>query len=267
MGLKLRSQTDLEAAAGAGPEKQYDRVWPMKALLIPADQVGTELWVKPEEFDYREDARMCTTGNRMLPWPVGTIRAWDSRQRLVVHDEKGPACSAKWPGKHPVGPGGTLIRQVGGPSHGVRSLLPEEVWRIQGGDRSAWAEGDTPGENTALRMAVQALPPKSAAAMLTWAESLRQSTPRQTEARAGGCPDPREVSAWQATRRWLYAWASHPQQPSLGLVEDEKTGGLTRDGSESRRRKKPNERGKAWRGGEGKVGPSPGRVRRRGRLP
>ena len=131
------------------------------------------------------------------------------------HDPRGPACSAKWPGKEPQGPGGTLIRQLGGRLLGVRPLLPQEVWKVQGGHQAEWDALPEGKEQEALRGAVQALPRRTAETCLKWAAEAMSNIGKGDK--SGVCHDPIEASSWQAVLRWLRAWKASPSRPAAAL--------------------------------------------------
>ena len=66
-----------------------------------ADEVGTVVW----------DPRMATTGDPLLPKPVGTLQEGDKRR--VIHSADGPCCTIRWPGDELLGPGATLVHVAG----------------------------------------------------------------------------------------------------------------------------------------------------------
>eukprot|EP00969_Alexandrium_andersonii_P028172 1229204-Alexandrium_andersonii.AAC.1 len=68
----------------------------MAPYLVDPASVHADLWLGGS-YELTLDPRMATTGDR-LPWPVGHVRHKERRQREVVHDCKGPACSPRWPG-------------------------------------------------------------------------------------------------------------------------------------------------------------------------
>ena len=195
--------------------------------LVNPREVPTSVWLSSSQYDYTEDARISTSGDRMLPWPVGTIRPLEERRRIVVHDPRGPSCSARWPGQEPQGVGATCIRQKGGTGFGVRPLLPREVWGIQGGSSHEWKLLSPDEERPALQGAVRALPARTAAILISGLEQTRQEC--QDNTRAGVGHDPLEAAAREATQRWFLAWSKNPVQPSAALPQEEEKAGALKD--------------------------------------
>ncbi len=192
-------------------EGQETLVRGVEHLLAQPQEVPTELWLTADAFQYVEDSRMCTSGDRMLPWPVGTVRPLDSRQRQVVHDPRGPICSARWPGTPP--PWGWAERSSAR-WEGKPSALDPSRGKKSGGSKEAppLSKGRDIQEKE-MRAAVQALPARTAEGCLIWGESALAELESQ-HARCGGCKDRLEDSAWEATAKWLRAWRLQPYRPS-----------------------------------------------------
>ena len=86
------------------------------------------------------------------------------------------------------------------------------------------------------------MPPKTARCIVDWGLRL-ESQYASTETKTGGCPDPLDDAAWQATLRWLRAWKRNPERPSEALPdadagsEPDVVGVIDTDKSKRRRRR------------------------------
>jgi hypothetical protein len=183
------------------------------------------LWLDHESETLVLNSRVSTTGDRMLPWPAGHLAPGGGRPRELVHDPRGPAGTFRWPGEGFRGTGAILVIDDRLGVTAVRKLSHEEVWRIQGGDQVLWdhLRGRSYREEDIVKSAVRAMPPKTAAALLSWAERTLQLATKhgETQDKAGMCNDRDEEAAWSTTLRWLQAWKASPGRPSTQFVTED----------------------------------------------
>ncbi|CAE8678476.1 unnamed protein product, partial [Polarella glacialis] len=177
-------------------------------LLVP-DEVGPECWLRAGTFE--RDPRIATTGDPLLPRPVGHFR--DDRGKKF-HSPNGPTCGPNTTGGYPAGWGNTLplIEAPGFPA--VRKLDDREIWRLQGGDDAEWErDAVSPEKKRELMMrAIREPGWQSAQMMLAWAEEVFASNSNSDK--AGGCVDPEEEEAKKALEAWFQAWSRNPNKPS-----------------------------------------------------
>jgi len=162
--LGFRADEEELSSVGWGPILPPGRL--KKHLVREPEPAG--LWLRPEEFEYRSNPSLSTTGDPQLPCPVGHVRRKRDGARFLVYSVEGPAVTPKVPESDFRGPGNMVIQQLGPRGELVRVLRPEEVWRLQGGARGDWQEDK---RETLLKEAARACPPKGAAEILRWALS------------------------------------------------------------------------------------------------
>ncbi|CAE8597095.1 unnamed protein product, partial [Polarella glacialis] len=179
-------------------------------LLVP-DEVGPECWLRAGTFE--RDPRIATTGDPLLPRPVGHFRD-DRGKKFLAHSPSGPTCGPNTTGGYPAGWGNTLllIEAPGFPA--VRKLDDREIWRLQGGDDAEWErDAVSPEKKRELMMrAIREPGWQSAQMMLAWAEEVFASNSNSDK--AGGCVDPEEEEAKKALEAWFQAWSRNPNKPS-----------------------------------------------------
>ena len=174
---------------------------------------GTESEGLPGTFTL--NPRICTSGRKDLPWPVGHLQCPGESLKHLVHSKSGPACTFRWPGDSLRGFGSTLIYDDRAPPGVVRGLTNLEVWKIQGGKAAEWTPLNSKQGNTCMRVAMRALNPRTALEILRSLEE--QIGPGLADGRAGLCEDPDDETGLQELTSWLAAWKANLQEPKAKL--------------------------------------------------
>ncbi|CAE8601345.1 unnamed protein product, partial [Polarella glacialis] len=215
-----RRRCVLEIQRGGRPDTVSEGIHPRglfqaqgcnSAPLLVPDEVGPECWLRAGTFE--RDPRIATTGDPLLPRPVGHFRD-DRGKKFLVHSPNGPTCGPNTTGGYPAGRENTLllIEAPGFPA--VRKLDDREIWRLQGGDDAEWErDAVSPEKKRELMMrAIREPGWQSAQMMLAWAEEVFAS--HSNSDKAGGCVDPEEEEAKKALEAWFQAWSRNPNNPS-----------------------------------------------------
>ena len=190
----------------------------LKALpLLREAEVPGDCWA--EVKSYSLDPRLSTTGDRSLPWPMGTCKV--NGTRTLVYDTRGPGGTARDPSNQTVGSGGLLIGSMKNGSACPRRLAGLEVWRMQGGSDADWQRLLMRyQERDVLRQAARSQGPVTAARILEWLQNL-EATEDQEE-KAGFCVDRDEEKAWGDIKQWLKAWGRNPEHPDQEQTQKKK---------------------------------------------
>ncbi len=119
-----------------------------------------------------------TSGDRLMPWPLGTLESLDEgrRTRHVLHDPRGPCHTVRGKPDPVKAYSNTLLWADG---H-VRRLSPKELWHAQGGTDTGWVllREDGWKIDELLQVAARALPPATARAAVQWAlRALQDDVP------------------------------------------------------------------------------------------
>ena len=107
-----------------------------------------------------------------------------------------------------------LYTFYGGPSSGVRALLPLEMWRSWGLVDRTWKDGVGDGGLglSFLSAMLRSLPEGHArcfvASALHWSSTVKEETRR-----SGMCVFPEEVTVAARLSKWLETWRKNPDQP------------------------------------------------------
>ena len=115
----------------APPQLRLDGGRRSMAPLLSKEPIPDGAW-PPQDAQVVWDPCISTTGDRMLLIPCGSARLGSGGKRRLIYSPDGPAATAQYPGAAPEGPGAMLIRGARAGGHWARSLLPIEVWRLQG---------------------------------------------------------------------------------------------------------------------------------------
>lgn len=190
--------------------------------LLKADEVRTEAWEAVGNWEYTADPRMKTTGNPLLPRAAGYVQSpTDHNKRMLVYNPAGPVPTIRGEQPDPLGWGVWLLRQEGGPGHGVRTLRPEEVWAIQGGGAAELLGKLMTAKlppKTVEAVIVRATPPETLTAMMgsaaRWVDAWIRSGKLN---KVGVCYHPEETELTRRLMGWLRAWIACPEEPAAAL--------------------------------------------------
>jgi hypothetical protein len=156
-----------------------------------------------------------TSGDRLMPWPLGTLEILDEgrRTRHVLHDPRGPCHTVRGKPDPVKGYSNTLLWADG---H-VRRLSPKELWHAQGGTDTGWVllREDGWKIDELLQVAARALPPAIARAAVQWAlRALQDDVPPLDERpKVGSGHDPERQANDAALAAWLRCWREDPRRP------------------------------------------------------
>ena len=147
------------------------------------------------------DPKLCTTGDRLLPRPVGKVTERATGRRMLVYDVQGPAVTMRVSkqereGEELTREGAMLICDLRDQrSLPVRRLESLEVWRVAGGTAREWKEGLEAGlgEKDLLEGAARASPHKTVAALLQATAEIRTKSNEPARGKRSGVVEDEEV--------------------------------------------------------------------------
>ena len=210
-------QDRLEAAQGTLGEHVQTRAERLGSALLPLEAVDDALWMEEPEWEIHWNSRIATTGNPLLPRPVGKAHHLASGAVSLIYDAEGPGSTPRGPECTTGWPGMLILDSRGGPPR-CRRLSPLELWSVAGGTAKAWdaaLEAGLTVEDLAVG-AARMCPAATASVMTRAGEALL----REPTARAGVGPDPEEDVMRDRLGRWLSAWEESPLHPGPLYLRD-----------------------------------------------
>ena len=160
-------------------------------------------WID-SNYQVQLNAKISTSGDRMLPWPAGHIV--DNQNKVLIYDARGPALTFKKQSK-------MAIVDLHGQSVQCRWLQPEEEWLINGGRIEELEVMREAGATSAQfkEGAIRHMPQQTAHHFLAWLERHRQS---EEVKKVGLCRDRDRAEADGQVKAWLKAWRGTPENPA-----------------------------------------------------
>ena len=165
------------------------------------------------------NAKISTSGDRMLPWPAGHLYIEGEKQ--LIYDARGPALTFRKDAKMPI------VDHQGRDSQ-CRWLRPEEEWIINGGRiEELEAMREVGAASCQFKDgAIKRMPQNSAHHILAWLERERQ---RGGDQRVGLCADRDRQNTDEQVKAWLKAWKGNSGNPATQyekFLKDERENSL-----------------------------------------
>ena len=245
-GDPVAKRKEILIAWDAGMEREPPLEVPRSAgeacsiykTLEATGEVAPPRWLD-ESVEIRLNAKISTTGDRMLPWPAGHYAVDNEKQ--LLYDIRGPALTAK------KGFDMVVIDHRGEKTQG-RIIHPAEEWLLNGGrvEELRLLKENGTNEEELRRDAMRKCPQQTCHRVIAWLERWRQN-PNLVQ-RVGVCRDRDRAAADAQVRAWMLAWKGnreHPQREYERWLKDrvgdcERVGGRPR-GSKNRSKSAPPE--------------------------
>ena len=165
------------------------------------------------------NAKISTSGDRMLPWPAGHL--YTEGEKQLIYDARGPALTFRKDAKMPI------VDHQGRDSQ-CRWLRPEEEWIINGGRIEELEAMREMGAASCQFKdgAIKRMPQNSAHHILAWLERERQ---RGGDQRVGLCADRDRQNTDEQVKAWLKAWKGNRGNPATQyekFLKDERENSL-----------------------------------------